>query len=301
MRYSLDNLQQFTILSEKYHPTNEDVINSPLWKKEVNGTYILVIKDAQGKIEHVSVSDNNSRSDIVPIHPNNSSSYDDDHIFATITMEDYDEEKINTMAKNHKEAFKSYTETTNKSSKSDKLDIQLLQKSAKNCQTFKVIDIAIAYDSTLCEKFNRDKQQTERHIQALVGMASHFYEPICLKLKISYIDGYCDSSLDPYYKMVRSESILEQFTSAWRSYRSSVQRDAAHLLTGNNFEKGVLGYAFKSTLCTKEDAFGANYLTWTDNIALRASLFGKYTDIEMIMPHLQKIHQLIHQYLLPSS
>ncbi len=34
------------------------------------------------------------------------------------------------------------------------------------------------------------------------------------------------------------------------------------------------GYAFKATMCTTQNAFGANYITWSENIALQAALFA---------------------------
>ena len=241
-KYSLDGLEQFSILSQKYNSVNKNVTNSPLWKKEINGTLFLVVKDEHGQIEHVSIVEGEERTDIVAIHANNSQSNEVTTMYATISMSDYDEDKINTMTKNHKDAFKYSTQTDNEiAKKTNSTFAEQIQKTGDHCLTFNIIDVAIAYDSTLCQHFNYNKEQTDRHIQAIVGLASNFYEPMCLKLRISYMEGYCDSSTDPYHKMVRSKSILEMFTAAWRSKRESVQRDVAHLLTGTNFEQGVLG------------------------------------------------------------
>ena len=240
---SLDDLEPFSILSSNYHPpSQQDVVHSPLWKKEVNGTLILAVKDGRDRIEHISIFDGDDREDIVAIHAKNNPQPDQPILYTTISMSDYDDEKIDFLAKNHKDAFKYFTTrsrpTTDEFAKSAFVDSS--QKS-DHCTSFKIIEVAIAYDSTLCESFDYDKDSTDRHVQALVGLASKFYEPMCLKLKISYIEGYCSTSNDPFERMVRSESILERFTASWRSNRDSVPRDVAHLLTGSNFEKGVLG------------------------------------------------------------
>lgn len=238
VEYSLDDLDQFTILSDNFHPTKEERLDSPLWKKEVNGTKFLVIKDKLGRIEHISITEGNERTDMIALQNMNGNNT---RLYGTVLETDYDEEKINSMSKATKDAFKSSTELSNQLSKTDYENIAALQDSNNVCRSFKIIDVAIAYDSSLCEKFNSDKVQADRHVQAIVGMASYFYEPMCMKLKISNIDGYCDQSSDPYFNMVRTETILERFTASWRSHRSSIKRDVAHLLTGNNFEKGVLG------------------------------------------------------------
>lgn len=217
----------------------------------MNGTFIFVIKDELDRIEHISITEGDKRADIVPVHPSNISQSDEQPLFASISEADYDDEKIDTMTKNHKEAFKSFSESSNDGAvaKIDNIDVKSLQKSSNHCLTFKVIEVAMAYDATLCQTFGYNKQQTDRHIQAIVGLASLFYEPMCVKLKISHIDGYCDISRDPYYKMVRSEKILEEFTASWRSDKGSIQRGAAHLLTGSNFEKGVLGKSLQYSMC----------------------------------------------------
>jgi hypothetical protein len=250
IEYSLDGFEQFSILSKKDNFTHLDVANSPLWKKEVNGTLFLIVKDEFDQIEHVSIlGGGDNRTDIVAV-PSNHSQSNQEALYAMISITDYDNDKINSMTKNHKDAFKYYDNQFAKTA--DTTFKQSIQKSSDHCSSFKIIDVAIAYDSTLCEKFGYNKQSADRHVQAIVGLASNFYEPMCLKLEISYMEGYCDTSTDPYQKMVRSKSILELFTASWRSYRQTVRRDVAHLLTGNNFENGILGTSFfssSSNLC----------------------------------------------------
>jgi hypothetical protein len=241
VQYSLDGLKQFSILSKNYH--NSEQIDSPLWRKEINGTLLVVVKNEIGKIEHVSVQADGKRADIVALNHGNSTkpNYVNDHLYITISENDYDEEVINQMTKNHKDARKYYTGSSDYKVSPDE---QIYKASKNNCSNMRVVDVAIAFDSTLCQSFGNSKEQTERHIQAVIGLASQYYEPICLKLQISYMEGFCNPSDDPYYNMVRSKTILEQFTAMWRSKRESVSRDVAHLLTGNNFEKGVLGKSY---------------------------------------------------------
>jgi hypothetical protein len=65
----------------------------------------------------------------------------------------------------------------------------------------------------MCDEFSGDKQRTDAHIEAIVGLASLYYESSCIKLSLVHIDGTCDRSTDPYGKIAGSKSILEEFTS----------------------------------------------------------------------------------------
>ncbi len=236
VEYDLDDLEHFSIISTKFNKqpfTNTS--NSPLWKKEINGTLLLVIKNEKDQIQHVNLLRDDNRVDFVVTQDK-----DGHPMYATISLADYDEERINSMTKNHKDAFK-YAVESNENAKTDSSTLVVPRQKSDHCTNFRVIEVAIAYDATLCKRFNYSKDQTDRHVQAIVGLASHFYEPMCLKLEISYLEGYCDERRDPFQDIVRSESILERFTMLWREEREGISRDVAHLLTGNNFEQGVLG------------------------------------------------------------
>ena len=300
IEYTLDDLEQFSVVSTKYNAEafmNSQNITSPLWRKDINGTMLLAIKNENEEIEHVSILKDDDRVDFVAVNDT-----DGNQLFATISLADYDDDKINTMTRNHKDAFK-YSVESNNNAKTDPSSLVVQRQKTDHCTTIRMIEVAIAYDSTLCKRFSYSKDQTDRHVQAIVGLASQFYEPMCLKLEISYIEGYCDESRDPFRDIVRSKSILERYTMLWRSERSSVSRDVAHLLTGSDFEPGVLGknpfldfcveigrsnssklsilsgYAFKATMCTTQNAFGANYISWSENIALQAALFAHEVSI----------------------
>ena len=80
VQYSLDGLKQFSILSKNYH--NSEQIDSPLWRKEINGTLLVVVKNEIGKIEHVSVQADGKRADIVALNHGNSTkpNYVNDHL-----------------------------------------------------------------------------------------------------------------------------------------------------------------------------------------------------------------------------
>lgn len=55
----------------------------------------------------------------------------------------------------------------------------------------------------------------------------------------------------------------------------------------------IQGYAFKATMCTTQNAFGANYITWSENIALQAALFAHEVSIRMLF--------FLTKYVLTSS
>lgn len=131
---------------------------------------------------------------------------------------------------------------------------------ATKCTSPKTIEVAIAHDASFCQKFSDNKQRTDSHIQAIIGLASSYYEPVCINLRLTYIDGTCNSGRDEYSSIAKSKSILEDFTSHWRSRKQNVRRDVAHLFSGSSFDQGILGWAWKKTVCSKSNGYGEKCL-----------------------------------------
>ncbi len=101
-----------------------------------------------------------------------------------------------------------------------------------------------------------DTKRVNSHIQAIVAMAAEYYEPACISLRLRHIDGTCNSSNDPYKSIAKSKQILEEFTAEWRDNRENVRRDVAHLFSGTSFDRGILGWAWKNTVCSKANGYG---------------------------------------------
>lgn len=265
VEYSLEDLEPYSVLSPELFQDTE--ASSPLLQKIVNGTKITVVKDGN-QIVHICFENEKGRLDLIPLQNNGNSSKP---IYAAIGMEDYDVERLNSMKSfdniRHSKTISYGDETMNQ-------DDNVAHAKSMKCLSRQTIEVAIAHDASLCLEFGGDKRRTNSHIQAIVGLAASYYESSCIKLSLSYIDGTCDFSKDTYKNIATSKDILEEFTAEWRANKGSVRRDVAHLFSGSSFDSGVLGWAWKSTICSGANGYGANWISWSKNIALRASLFA---------------------------
>jgi len=249
VEYSLDGLKPYSVLSSQYD--NESPVNSPILEKVVNGTHITVVMDAN-KISHICFQNEMGRADLIPVQNNMTVTIP---VYAVINQEDYDEQIfINSMKSFDNENI--FQAKKNGYGKTVQPGDNVAGAKTIDCRSHRVIEVAIAHDASLCEEFGGSKSRTDAHIQAVVGLATAYYAPSCIKLELSHIDGTCDSKNDAYKDIAKSKQILEEFTSEWRSKKASVRRDVAHLFSGSSFDSGVLGWAWKSTLCKKNNAYG---------------------------------------------
>jgi hypothetical protein len=115
-------------------------------------------------------------------------------------------------------------------------DQPIFQRKLQGCSSFKVIEVAIAYDSSLCSKFFGSSQDTAQAVVDVIAQASAFYEVFCYKVRLVHLEGYCESSTDPYRQLLESstdvcgtgtaENLLYQFFLYWVSLRDISPRRA---------------------------------------------------------------------------
>jgi hypothetical protein len=212
VEYSLDGLQPFTIVSDELI-RHSNISVSPLWKKSEKGASIVVVKD-NDVISYVSIRTENGRGDLIAITDQvvDDGSQRGVSEYVTVMTDDIDGERL--------KAMKGLNHIYNKTME-DEDGVVVGQAggeaiaAAKTlmCSNHKTIEVAIAYDASMCEDFSGDKNRVDAHVQAIVGLASLYYESSCIKLSLVHIDGTCDKLKDPYAKIATSKSILEEFTS----------------------------------------------------------------------------------------
>jgi hypothetical protein len=159
--------------------------------------------------------------------------------------------------------------------KSQKGALSSTQKVDRNlqsqCSSFKVIEVAIAFDSTFCSRLGSGSStRAKQAAQNIVATASVSYQRqgVCAKIKISHLEGYCNPSTDLYSNIVRngdmscsnatSRSILGTFTKYWRANRSGISRDTAHLFFGQGKPGSTIGCASVNRVCSKSSGYGVN-------------------------------------------
>jgi len=104
---------------------------------------------------------------------------------------------------------------------------------------------------------------------------------VCTKIKISHMEGFCNSWSDPYRGAVDTNKvcvddydILKAFKNFWNENRKEVRRDTAHLFYGRDLEGTTIGCAYVGTLCKNSYGYGVNQLTYSGDLNQRASVFA---------------------------
>ena len=160
------------------------------------------------------------------------------------------------------------------------------------CTEYSVIDMAVAYDSTYCNAL-KGKESAEAEIQSIISIVSDKYQQdgLCMKVKISYLEGYCDSDLDPYNDILNKnegiQTALEDFTDYWNLYRTDVNRTVAHLFTAHPMSSQTVGIGYLEVACKKKYAYSVNEVTWSDSLDLRAGLVAHELGHNMGAEHVE--------------
>jgi len=167
-----------------------------------------------------------------------------------------------------------------------------LTESNNRCTEYTVIDMAIAYDSTYCNALN-GKENAEAEIQSIVSVVSDKYQQqgLCMQVEISYLEGYCDSNLDPYNDILKKDEgvqkSLNDFKDYWNLNRAEVNRTVAHLFTAYHMSSTTVGIGFLGVACNKKYAYSVNEVTWSDNLDLRAGLVAHELGHNMGAEHVE--------------
>uniref|UniRef100_A0A7S1BYA4 Peptidase M12B domain-containing protein n=1 Tax=Corethron hystrix TaxID=216773 RepID=A0A7S1BYA4_9STRA len=152
-------------------------------------------------------------------------------------------------------------------------------KTQAACTIFKVIELAVVYESTFCADLG-DKDTADQRVISLVAGISLKYqqEGLCTKVNIAHIEGHCESTTDPYKEFVDTNQsgcgsfgLLDGFTQYWNDNRGDIHRDDAQLFSGTGLECSsggcVIGCASVRALCNSR-AYGVNYATFSSNTNL---------------------------------
>lgn len=129
------------------------------------------------------------------------------------------------------------------------------RKLQQGCSSYKVVEVAIAYDSSFCSQLARGSPATARSmVEEAVARAALLFEEICIRVRLSHLEGYCSADQDPYRAAMATNNIgcsrgrgaLQVFQDIWQNSRTNINRDTAHLFYGTNFPGSVSSHGNKS-------------------------------------------------------
>ena len=174
--------------------------------------------------------------------------------------------------------------------RADELEDQINNITHKNinrrlssCTSFKILEFAVAYESSFCAHYGSASNADMKVVSIVADVSSKFEQNgLCVKVLLSHLEGYCDSSSDPYKQYLDTGlsgcgnmGLLDGVREYWGENRENVKRDAMHLFHGTDLECNsggcIIGCAFTKTLCLNT-ALGVNHITYTSSRYLQATL-----------------------------
>lgn len=132
----------------------------------------------------------------------------------------------------------------------------------------RVVEIAAAFDSTLCAAHGGNGHRVEAVIRATVSAAEKaFSSRTCIRLKLVHVDGRCEKAKDPYrkfrsYKGKKSAAIVDEFALIWARKHRSVKRDITYLFSGFSDGAMLTGMAYRGATCNMRYGYG-----WVEGIS----------------------------------
>lgn len=207
-------------------------------------------------------------SSVVPIEPSS-------NVFVEVTPEDIDEDELRKFKVDEPMLPPSRRRKTTELARPQERQLQ-------GCSEYRVIEVAIAYDSTFCRDAGGTEELANSAVQRVVSSASQIYQQpgLCLKVKVAAIDGFCNFQNDLYSSIVNLSvsSMAREFRRIITNdpVRRAIPRDTFHFFYGSNSGFGSVGYAYLDVLCDPNSGygFGVNEITYSTNPALQANLFA---------------------------
>lgn len=125
------------------------------------------------------------------------------------------------------------------------------------------LEIAVAFDNTLCRFYKNDIRRTLLMINVLFAQASRPYIlDTCVRLALVHVDAHCQDKNDPYIPLTKQASVFLAlgFNRIWQKEpRASVPRDVVYFISGFNDGTTVLGFGFpgaRGGVCDPVRSFG---------------------------------------------
>ena len=285
---ALDDFQEYSVLSpdfsstlngNEYEPTMG--ASSPLWKAKVNDSEILLGLDRAGNLEFMNVDTHDNHTKYIVYSKNTENWLDStesdiaQNLTSFVNYGAIDSKTINNETDaGIKKRKRRRRRRKNRKNRNPKRSL------SNKCSSFRQIDVAIVYDSSFCALVGSAEAAFNR-IQNIIGIASLKYEQpgMCVSLRLSALEGQCDSATDPYKGMssvsgCEGQGLLYEFKDYWELNRSPITRDTAHLFTARKMTDGLIGCAFIGTICNPYFAYGINAMQFNSDITHQSILFA---------------------------
>lgn len=278
LEYSLDSLQPSSIFKQNatylFNGQYTHLPSSSVYEKDYDDEIILASYNNKQEIHSVIVQDRVRRqtAELKTVGDNKLATIDNNEHANNVSpgLRNMFKTTISTISSVIRSRINDPTQATN--------DAQAMNETVTHhCTEYDVIDIAIAYDTSYCNTVG-GRENAEVEIASVVSLVSKMYQQngLCMKVEISYLEGYCEIENDPYSGLMSqnldSSSLLFEFRKYWNQNRQDVHRTVAHLFTATGMSDKYIGRGYGATICMKASAYSVNQITWSPSLQRKAAL-----------------------------
>ncbi|KAF8355914.1 adm-2 [Pristionchus pacificus] len=133
---------------------------------------------------------------------------------------------------------------------------------AETLQRRRFVEFAFVADHSVYEKYDKDEDKVLERLQTISNMMNSFYKPINIEIRLVYTEVWTDA--DKIDVTADSDKTLDAFLQYRKTFLRAHPNDNAHMLTEVRFGDGVIGKAFKGTMCSFDYSGGVNVDHQTD-------------------------------------
>ena len=248
-----------------------------MYEKDYDDEFILASYNYKQEIESVIVQDKVKQRvvELKTVGDNQLATIDNnEHVNNTINFGN----QKNTDSPGLRNMFQIISTVANLIPARTKNDPQIINENfTHECTQYDIIDLAIVYDTSYCNAVG-GRENAETEITAIITLSSKMYQQngLCMKIEISYLEGYCEIENDPY-DVIRKQNLdslglLQEFRAYWNQNREDVNRTVAHLFTATGIDDRYRGKGYTSSICMKASAYSVNQITWSPSLQRKAAL-----------------------------
>lgn len=118
------------------------------------------------------------------------------------------------------------------------------------------VELALVADYSMYEKYGKDEKKVNDRLHSIANIVNSLYHPLNVKITLVYTEVWKDG--DKFSVATSGDKTLERFMAYRKTMLKEHPNDNAHLITNEKFEQGVVGKAFKGTMCSYDYSGGVD-------------------------------------------
>ncbi|CAD6185463.1 unnamed protein product [Caenorhabditis auriculariae] len=132
---------------------------------------------------------------------------------------------------------------------------------------WRFVELALVADNSMYRKFKSDEAALNNHLHSIVNIMNSLYYPLHIRISLVYSEIWKEG--DKLSVVSDANKSLSEFMNYRKGILKEHPHDNAHLLTNVVFTDGVVGKAYRGTMCSY-DYSGGVFMDHNEDVAIVA-------------------------------